>query len=106
MCLFAYILLPIPCLSLPLDQPDDRAVSPRRRLYSQPDLRAALAVLARVLADPAYTLPVATCFRRCILRLASALVEARIKLHLPQADSPALTVALVKLLELAPHINK
>ncbi len=70
-------------------------------------MKEALAVLARVLIQPAYTLPVATCFRSSLLRLASALVEAHIQQQcLPAADTAALSAALVKLLELAPHISK
>ncbi len=69
-------------------------------------LKETLAVLAGVVIQPLYTLPAASAFRSSILRLTSALVEAHIKQHLPHTDAAAFTVALITLLELAPHISK
>lgn len=75
-------------------------------------LHEALPVLLRLACHPLYTLHVGSCFRPCLLPLASSLVE-----HLVQQQqeggaggSPSahrdFSVALLKLLELAPHISR
>lgn len=71
----------------------------------QLSLDETLAVLAALLAHPLYTLPLASAFRSQLLRLCSALVEAYISQHLPAQQAATFSVALVTLLELAPHIN-
>ncbi|KAG1662050.1 hypothetical protein FOA52_005297, partial [Chlamydomonas sp. UWO 241] len=69
-------------------------------------LSESLAALDALISRPSYTLPLGACFRPSLLRLTSALVEAHVKRELPGCDGPAFSVALVKLLELAPHVAK
>ncbi len=65
--------------------------------------------LSRIAARrPAFTLAMATCFRTTsLLRLASSIVESHIQ-DPPEdeQETAALCVALIALLELAPHISK
>lgn len=81
------------------------SLCPSLCLPLQLSLDETLAVLAALLAHPLYMLPLASAFRSQLLRLCSALVEAYISQHLPAQQAATFSVALVTLLELAPHIN-
>lgn len=80
----------------------------------QANTQETLSTLNMLVCHPSYTLPVGSCFKPCLLRLVSALVE----LHMQQpgvtaaSSQPvpggveAFSVALITLLELAPHIDR
>jgi hypothetical protein len=83
-------------------------------LSDLPDLQASfqdsLAVLDKLLCQPAYTLSVAACFRSSLLRLTSSLTELHLERKARRDESSqeaaAFSVALAQLLEVAPHLSR
>eukprot|EP00967_Tisochrysis_lutea_P068780 scaffold90228_cov17-Tisochrysis_lutea.AAC.1 len=84
-------------------------------VHTQGNLHEALPVLKALLCHPGYTMQVGSCFRPCLLPFISVLVEQHVQ-NQKQSKNAAVAgsimpskdfaVALLKLLELAPHISR
>ena len=72
-----------------------------------PSLRRVFAALQGLLLQPSLTLGVGGLFRLVLLSLAGSLVDARLGgAFQPDASHAAVSVALISLLELAPHLAR
>ena len=70
-------------------------------------LQALAAVLQEALLLPSMTLAVASCFRPMLLPLVDALVDQELSTDLKSgAPQVQIAVALISLLELAPHVAR
>ncbi len=65
-----------------------------------------LALWHRLLVQPATTLPAAGCLRGLLLRVASSLVVAAVSGAAPQHDMHAVSIALMRVLELCPPLER
>lgn len=70
-------------------------------------LPALVSILQRVLLQPSMTLSVCSCFRPMLLPLVDSVVEQALGAnHESGASHVAISVALISLLELAPHLQR
>ncbi len=72
-----------------------------------PGLNRIVEVLHGLLLQPSLTLAVGSAFRPVLLSLVGALVDARVGGAIqPDASHAAITIALISLTELAPHLER